>query len=318
MLKKLTFIWIILMPGLLQIISNPLADGQIIRIWPGTAPGSEGLALTEEVKERSKEPDKIKDRAVMKVLDPSMIVYLPEKPNGSAILVLPGGSYQRIVLDKEADELSPWLKSNGVAYFVLKYRLPVDGHKNKADAATIDAQRAMRVLRKNAAEWGIDPARIGIMGFSSGGHAASSLCVKFSRKLYIDVDDADKLSARPDFAILGYPVITMREPYLHRGSRLQLMGGKPSKKQIDAYSNELLVNKEVPQTFLMHAADDNSVSVQNSLLYYEALVKNGVSAELHIFAIGDHGYSIRFTKGKPVENWTLLCTEWLKSIKVIK
>ncbi len=297
---------------------SSLTDGEIIRIWPGVAPGSEGLSLEEEVIERSKEPAKIKDRFAWKILNSSLTVYLPKKPNGAAILIAPGGGYQRVVLDKEGDELAPWLKSMGVTFFVLRYRLPGEGHKQGADVPLQDAQRAMRLIRKNAAAWGLDPNRIGMMGFSAGGHVASSLAVKYNQSVYKPLDEVDQVNARPDFLILGYPVITMQDGYLHLGSRNQLLGMQPSKEQIDAYSNELLITKDTPPTFIMHATDDTSVPAENSIDFYLGLKKAKVPAELHLFKDGGHGYSIRFTIGKTCEQWPTLCGEWLKSIGVIK
>ncbi len=298
--------------------TGPLKDGQLIKIWPGVAPGSEGLTLQEEVVERSKEPAKLKDRYAAKILNPTLTVYLPEKPNGAAILIAPGGSYQRVVLDKEADELAPWLKPLGVTFFVLRYRLPGDGHKQGADVPLQDAQRAIRLIRKNAAVWGLDPNRIGMMGFSAGGHIASGLAVKYNQSVYKPLDEVDQVNARPDFLILGYPVITMQDGNLHPGSRNQLLGMQPSKEQIDAYSNELLITKDTPPVFIMHATEDTSVPVENSINFYLGLKKAKVPAELHLFKDGGHGYSIRFTVGKTCEQWPSLCGEWLKAIGIIK
>lgn len=299
-------------------LNQPLKDGQEIKLWPGAAPGSENLPFKEEIVERSKEPSKIKDRYAWKIIDPSLTVYLPEKPNGAGILVLPGGGYQRVVFDKEGDELAPWLKSLGVTFFVLRYRLPGEGHLAGADTPLQDAQRAIRLIRKNAPAWGLDPKRLGIMGFSAGGHLASGLGVKYNQEFYRPIDDIDAVNARPDFLILVYPVITMREPYVHLGSRTKLLGEQPTQEQIDAYSNELLITKDTPQTFIIHASDDPSVPVGNSILFYLNLRSAGVSAEMHLFQDGGHGHSIRYTYGKTCEQWPSLCGQWLKAIEVIK
>lgn len=299
-------------------LNQPLQDGQRIKLWPGAAPGSENLSIKEEVVERSKEPSKIKDRYVWKIIDPSLTVYLPEKPNGAGILVFPGGGYQRVVWDKEGEELAPWFKSLGITVFILRYRLPGEGHLSGADTPLQDAQRAIRLIRKNAPAWGLDPKRLGVMGFSAGGHVASGLGVKYNHVLYRPIDDIDAVNARPDFLILGYPVITMRDPYVHLGSRTQLLGKQPTPEQIDAYSNELLITKDTPQTFIMHASDDTSVPVENSINFYLALRRAGISVEMHLFKDGGHGYSIRSTYGKTCEQWPSLCGQWLKSIGIIK
>ena len=299
-------------------LNQPLKEGQAINLWPGVAPGSENLSLREEIVERSKEPSKIKDRFAWKIINPSLTVYLPEKPCGVGILVIPGGGYQRVVLDKEGDELAPWLKSLGVTFFVLRYRLPGEGHLPGADTPLQDAQRAIRLIRKNAPAWGLDPNRIGVMGFSAGGHVASGLAVKYHQELYRPIDDADTVNSRPDFLILGYPVVTMGSQYVHIGSRTQLLGRQPSQEQIDAYSNELLINNDTPQTFIMHASDDPSVPVENSIKFYLGLKRAKVSVEMHLFKDGGHGYSIRSTYGKTCEQWPLLCGQWLKSTGIIK
>lgn len=314
----LTLETILVVPVTATDLNQPLKDGQVIKIWPGAAPGSENLSLKEEVVERSKEPSKSKDRYACKIIDPSLTVYLPEKPNGAGILIFPGGGYQRVVLDKEADELAPWLKSLGVTFFVLRYRLPGEGHLSGADTPLQDAQRAIRLIRKNAPAWGLDPKRLGVMGFSAGGHVASGLGVKYDRQLYRSIDDIDAVNARPDFLILGYPVVTMRDQYVHMGSRTQLLGRQPTPEQIDAYSNELLITKDTPQTFIMHASDDSSVPVENSINFYLGLRRARVPVEMHLFKDGGHGYSIRFTYGKTCEQWTSLCGQWLKSIGIIK
>ncbi len=296
----------------------PLRDGQTINLWSDTAPGSEGLSLSEEIIERSNNPAEGNDRFVWKITNPSLTVHLSAKPNGAGIIAAPGGGYQRVVVDKEGDELAPWLNSLGITLFVLRYRLPGEGHRPGADAPLQDAQRALRLIRKNAPAWGIDPNRIGVMGFSAGGHVASSLAVKYNQMIYQPIDDIDEVNAKPDFLILGYPVVTMKDEYVHLGSRTQLLGVQPAKEQIDAYSNELHVTKDTPQTFIMHAGDDRSVPIENSINFYLGLKKARVSAEMHLFKDGGHGYSIRFTHGKTCEQWPLLCGQWLKAIGIIK
>ena len=297
--------------------NEPLQDGQTINIWPEVAPGSEGLTLNEEVVERSTGSAKLKDRCAWKILNPTLTVYLPQKPNGAGVLIAPGGGYQRVVLDKEGEEPALWLNSLGITCFVLRYRLPGEGHQQGPDVPLQDAQRAIRLVRKNASNWGLNPDRLGIMGFSAGGHVASSLAVKYQQQVYQPIDGIDEVNARPSFLILGYPVITMQDGYVHMGSRNQLLGGQPTREQMDAFSNELYVTKDTPQTFIMHATDDTSVPVQNSINFYLALKKAEIPVELHLFKDGGHGYSIRLTHGKTCQLWPELCTEWLKSIGII-
>lgn len=297
---------------------RPLLDGQTFNIWPGCAPGSEGLTLKEEIVQRSTEPTKVNNRFAWKILNPTLTVYLPKKSNGAGILIAPGGGYQRVVLDKEGEEIAFWLTSLGITCFILRYRLPGEGHQQGSDVPLQDAQRAMRIIRKKTSTWGLDPNRLGIMGFSAGGHVASSLGVKYHHQVYQSIDDIDEVNARPDFLILGYPVITMLDEFVHIGSRNQLLGKQPTKKRIAAYSNELYVTKATPQTFIMHAIDDPSVPVENSINFGLALKKARVPVEMHLFKDGGHGFSIRLTQGKTCRLWPELCAEWLKSIGIIK
>ena len=292
----------------------PLQDRQEITLWPKGPPGSAQFPMPQQVLERSKDPA-IKDRAVLAITTPDLLVYRPAKPNGTALLVTPGGAYQRVVIDKEADEIAPRFTDAGVTIFRLVYRLP--GKAQATDAPLMDAQRALRLIRANAAEWGLDPARIGILGFSAGGNLAAQLATGYERKVYEPVDAADQVSARPDFLALGYPVITMDERFTHAVSRQELIGDQPTPETVAAYSTERQVTAATPQTFLFHADDDADVPVVNSLLFYEALHKAGVPAEMHIFRQGGHGFSLRFAVGLPVAQWPDLMLTWMKSIKML-
>ena len=306
--------------GLIAAVAQAAAleNLQEMNIWPNkVGPGSEKLTLTQEVLERSKRAD-LKDRAVVKVTAPTLTVYRPEKPNGVGLLVTPGGSYQRVVLDKEGSDLAAPFNAAGVTLFVLTYRLPGDGHENGKDVPLADAQRALRLIRARAAEWGLRADRIGVMGFSAGGHVAASLATGFARKVYAKQDAADDLSARPDFAVLGYPVITMKEPAVHKGSRTQLIGTNPPAELIEAYSMEAQVSKDTPPTFLLHADDDTSVVPENSILFYQGLKKAGVSASLHIFPSGKHGFGIRGADGLPAAVWPALTLDWLQARGLLK
>ena len=294
-----------------------LNTGDTFKLWENIAPGSEKVEITEEVLERSKVPE-VRDRAAINIKIPTITAYVPEKPNGVGILVIPGGGYERVVLDKEADELSSWLNGEGITYFVLKYRLPKNNHKNKEIVPLQDAQRAMRIIRNHSKEWGIDNKKIGVMGFSAGGHVASTLANKYEEEVYKKLDAIDEISARPDFQILGYPVITMTDPYAHKGSRKYLLEENPDLNLIEKFSMEKNVHKNTPIAFIMHATDDKSVPVENSLKYYTSLKDYKIPVELHLYQDGGHGYSIRGTIGKSVANWTSVVTNWLKANKIIE
>jgi acetyl esterase/lipase len=284
-----------------------------LALWPGTAPGSEHVTARPEVIERSKDPA-VKDRAVLGIVRPTLEIWQPEKPNGTAVIVLPGGAYQRVVVDKEGLEMGERLSRDGFTVFVLTYRLPGGGHAQASDVALQDAQRAVRLVRKNAAKWGLQAERIGVMGFSAGGHVAASLGTKYDRKIYDPIDDADTLSARPDFLALIYPVISMETGVTHDVSRQELIGAAPSAATIDAYSLDKQVRPDMPATFLLHADDDSAVNPENSIRFYRALRANKVPAELHIFRKGEHGFGLRFTKGLPVAVWPELYVSWVRNL----
>lgn len=285
-------------------------------IWPGTAPGSENATAKPEVIERSKDPA-IKDRAVVGVIRPTLEIWKPERPNGTAVIVLPGGAYQRVVVDKEGMEMGQRLTQDGITVFVLTYRLPGGGHANASDVALQDAQRAVRLVRKNAAAWGLNPDRVGVMGFSAGGHAAASLGTKFDRKVYDPLDEADRLSARPDFLALIYPVISMETGVTHEVSRKELIGAEPSPAAIEAYSLDRQVRPDMPPVFLLHADNDSAVVPENSIRFYQALRANKIPTELHIFRKGEHGFAMRFTKGLPVAVWPDLYVAWVQNLGMI-
>ncbi len=206
--------------------------------------------------------------------NPVIKVFLPEKPNGKAIIACPGGGYRRLSMEKEGTYFAPWLNEQGIALIVLKYRMPKGNH----EIPLSDAKQAIRMVRQNAEKWNIAPDKVGVMGFSAGGHLASTLATHF---------DAE---TRPDFQILFYPVITMDSTYTHKGSRENLLGGNPSEELVQLYSNESQVTPETPKAIILLSDDDKTVSSPNSVNYYLALKKNGVSSELHIYPTGRHGW----------------------------
>jgi acetyl esterase/lipase len=286
-----------------------------MNLWPGTAPGTEHLDLKETITERSSDPE-FRDRIITGISRPSLKIFHPEKKCGSAVLIVPGGAYARVAIDKESADIARWLGTFGVTGCVLKYRLPTEGHVNGKDVPLQDAQRAIRLIRKNAESWGIDPSKVGAMGFSSGGHVVSRLGTMYNRKSYEPIDGADALDTRPDFMALIYPVISLDPEIGHMGSRTALLGQNSSKEERDELSAERHVSKETPPSFICHANDDPSVMPENSISFYQSLRKAGVSAELHIFSKGKHGFGIRMTKGLPVSQWTKLCENWMHSLGI--
>lgn len=297
-------------------IAAPLHTRDVINLWPGSAPGSETANISLTITERSKIPY-WPDRAATGIKTPTLTAFVPDRPNGVAVIVAPGGAYSRIAIDKESYEMARWLNPHGITVLLLQYRLPGEGHQNGADVPLEDAQRAMRVVRSHAAEWGLDPHRIGFMGCSAGGHMGASLGAEFDRKVYTPVDGADSVSARPDFLMLLYPVVSMDARITHMESRTNLLGKNPTTEQIQAYTPSLHVTKSNPPTFIALADDDPAVNPENGLSYYVALHRAGVPAELHIFRQGGHGFGIRDTRQLPVSAWPAFAMEWMKTVGIL-
>jgi acetyl esterase/lipase len=282
-------------------LDNLIFESEIL-LWPGTAPGSEQLELIQRVVDRSTDPS-IKDRALIGVSAPSIIPFFPEdgKGNGSAVLIAPGGAYERIAFDKEGYDVAKWFNSVGVTAFVLKYRLPGEGHENGYSVPLQDAQRAIRLIKSNAFRWNLKPNKIGFIGFSAGGHLASTLGTRYAEQVYPPVDEADQLDARPGFIILGYPVINLGE-----------REARPNFEPLRKYPGDQCVDSNTPPAFIFHAHDDAGVSTEHSIKFYLALKKANVEADLHIFTAGGHGFGIRGANG-PIALWTKLCQEWLSA-----
>lgn len=288
-------------------ITNQLnAQSKIIPLWN---------KIPDEIKATDyKENESIKDGKVQStslVSIPTLSVFLPAKPkpNQAAVIIFPGGGYQHLAIDKEGTKVAEWFNSLGIAAFVVKYRLPSDKiMKNKNIGPLQDAQEAVRYVRQNAAKYNIDAAKIGILGFSAGGHLASTLATHYDEKTY---ETTSKVSPRPDFSLLIYPVISMQNDITHKGSQISLLGNNPSQELLDSFSNEKKVNTQTPPTFLVHATDDTTVLPENSINYYLALKNNGVPAELHIYEKGGHGFGLGVKDTSKF--WTRDCEEWLKS-----
>jgi len=287
---------------------------EIVPLWPGVPPGGEGLSLPPyRVSLRTPPVLPLADRSLDEVGRPQLDVFRAEKPNGAALVIAPGGGYAVEVFDLEGMDIARHFNALGVTCFMLRYRLPGEGWKNRSDVPLQDAQRAMRLVRANAAHYGLDPARIGFMGFSAGGHLAASIATRFGASVYAPVDAADSVSARPDFSVPMYPVITMGEG-CHAGSRDHLLGANAPADMIDAYSCERHVPADAPPTFLALAADDTVVPpLQNAGAYFVALEAAHVPAEIHVFESGGHGFGIARAVGKPCAAWTDLLATWARS-----
>lgn len=284
---------------------------EIVPLWLGTPPGGEGVNLAAKIVERRTDTNAYHDRFVTDVGKPLLTVYRPEKPDGSAVLMAPGGGYIRIVIDKEGVEVARRFNASGVTVFMLRYRLPAEGWADAKDVPLQDAQRAMRVIRAGAQGFGIDPARLGVMGFSAGGHVAASLATRPYETVYKPIGEIDSLDAKPTFAALMYPVITMSAEGAHPGSRLKLLGANPPDALVAATSCEKLVTRQTPPSFICFAADDDVVPpMENGMAMFEALRRVKVPAELHVFEEGGHGFGLRLAKGKPASAWPDLFLHW--------
>ncbi|MFL6735001.1 MAG: alpha/beta hydrolase [Sphingomicrobium sp.] len=282
---------------------------ETIDLWPGSPPGSPSRLPTESVKERSTDPA-FNDRFVLGINRPRMAVFRPQKPNGAAVLITPGGGYSWVVIDKEGYELARWLAARGATAFVLFYRLPHEGWLHGADAPLADAQRAVRLIRARSAGFGVDPKRVCAIGFSAGGHLCGSLLTRFDATVYAPVDSADRQSARPDVAAPIYPVISMTLPTAHAGSRNNLIGPSASPELEAAYDPSRNVPVNAPPAFLLHAEDDPAVPVANTLAMRDALRARGIKVETHLYPDGGHGFGLRLSKGKSVEGWQDLFFHW--------
>lgn len=249
------------------------------------------------------------DMHISKVSVPMLIPFYPEKvkANGSAVIICPGGAYAILAIGHEGYAVAKEFNKIGITAFVLKYRLPSDEIMvDKTIGPLQDAQTAIMLVRKNAEKWGINPQKIGILGFSAGGHLASTAGTHFDKP----VIDNQGISVRPDFMVLAYPVITFGEKG-HRGSAENLLGKNPTQDQVILYSNELMVTPQTPPTFLIQAGDDGAVPVENSIMFYEALKKNKVATEMHLFQAGGHGFGLINPKSK--ELWFDWCAAWLSN-----
>lgn len=283
---------------------------QVIDLYEGVIPNSKPSA-NEEYTDTAKEGFLI----VHKISRPNITVFLPPryKATGAAVIICPGGGYWVAAIGHEGYDVARKFNEMGVAAFVLKYRIPNDATMiNREIGPLQDAQRAIQLIRASHKKWGIKKDRIGIMGFSAGGHLASTAGTHFGKPY---IPNRKRISLRPDFMILVYPVISFRDSIGHMGSREQLIGKNPLSEKINGYSNELQVNSNTPPAFLVHAKDD-FVKVENSLLFAEALQKNNIPCEIYLYENGGHGYGM-YNPGSPVR-WMDLVNEWMKKMGFIK
>ena len=284
---------------------------ETIDLWPGGAPGMPARALVETVDERSTDR-LVTDRAVYGITRPRIAVFRPDRPNGAAVLLTPGGGYRWVVVDKEGYEMARWLAARGFTAFVLFYRLPGEGWEAGPDVALSDAQRAMRLIRHRSREYAIEPERVAVMGFSAGGHVCADLATRFAAPTYSAVDDADALSARPQCAAPIYPVVSMDRTIAHAGSRSLLIGDDADEARERAHSPDRNVPADAPPFFLLHAEDDDAVPVENTIRLRAALKARGIPVETHLFQHGGHGFGLRKAVGKPVEAWPELWRAWAR------
>jgi len=286
--------------------------GETLLLWPAGAPGADRVRVRETLTERA--PDgPLRDRIVEHVTQPRLTLFhATGTPNGITLLIVPGGGYVRVVIDKEGFETAEWFAQRGFECAVLRYRLPADGWAAGADAPVHDAMRALRLLRLLRGQKAAAGARFGVVGFSAGGHLVARLITE-PTLTYPRQDTADDRSARPDFAVLMYPVILTTGDKAHAGSAQQLLAAGVRADELHRYSPQLHVNVRVPPTMLVHAADDESVPVENSLVMYSALRAAGARSELHVFDRGGHGFGMRGVKGIDAAAWPQLVENWAHS-----
>ncbi len=271
------------------------ADPKVELLWPDGAPGAVGTEAADK---------------------PSLTVYLPptDKATGTAVVVCPGGGYAVLAVDHEGKQIAEWLNDRGVAAFVFRYRI---APRYRHPAPLQDAQRAIRTVRTRAKEWGVDPSRIGIWGFSAGGHLASTAGTHFDAGNSEAKDPVERASSRPDFMILAYPVITFEPPHGHGGSRNNLLGKEPDPKLVESLCNHKQVTAQTPPTFLFHTNEDAGVVPENSILFYLALRQAKVPAELHIYEKGKHGVGLA-VKDPVLSSWGDRLADWMKGRGLLK
>jgi acetyl esterase/lipase len=289
-------LWILVVAALAGATAGEaVTPGDAIPLWPGEPPYAAGSGEGHI---------------------PNITPHFPpaDRNSGTAVVVCPGGGYHGLALDHEGDQVARWLVGEGISAFILRYRHAPD---YQHPVPLTDAQRAIRLVRSHAAEWGIDPARIGILGFSAGGHLTASAGVHFTPGDEQSPDAVERLSSRPDFLVLVYPVISMDGPYTHRGSRTNLLGADPDPALVQKMSLDQQVTADTPPTFLVHTSGDTGVPAENSVLFYLGLRKAGVPAEMHVYEKGEHGFGLA-PKDPILSTWPKHCIDWLRGRGLLK
>ncbi|WP_053990543.1 alpha/beta hydrolase [Mangrovimonas sp. TPBH4] len=298
------FKWLVF-GAMLLAVQFKMVSQEEIDLYPNGVPN----AIEDKGYQEEAEVNEGKAIRVYKVSKPTLAVFKPEKSNGTAVIICPGGGYGYLAIDKEGVQPAKWLNELGIMAFVLKYRLPYDGiMTDKSFGPLQDVQQAIRYVRTHADEFHLDATKIGIMGFSAGGHLAATASTLYDEVVY----EEGSVSLRPDFSILVYPVISMEDVVTHQGSKTNLLDENPGKEEVEKFSSEEQIDAETPPAFLVHATDDGAVPVENSLRYYKGLVENGVSSELHVYNQGGHGFGL---KGRGSSTaWTKTLENWLKDL----
>lgn len=289
-------------------IAAPFNASSEILLWGAAVPpGSEAVTAKEQITNRSSDPER-PDRTLSGIARPSLTAFLPAKPNGIALIVAPGGGYTKLAFDKEGTEVARWLTAKGFSVFVLKYRLPDEGHRAGRLVPLQDGQRAVRLLRSQAEKWHIDPKRIGVMGFSAGGHLAAATGLDFAREAYSPVDAIDTVSARPDFLALIYAAAGFR-------ARPPEASERPESSQAYSASGTLdRVSKSAPPAFILIADDDNRVPPESNVALWQALHQAGVATELHVALRGGHGFALQESASESVRGWPASFETWIRAI----
>ncbi|MBI5727863.1 MAG: alpha/beta hydrolase [Ignavibacteriales bacterium] len=286
-----------------------LSQSEQFYLWKDTIPGAIQISGAHEDTLYLENGIRIKN-----VVSPTLTGCFPDiaQATGAAVVICPGGGYERLAIEHEGYDVGKWFARHGIAAFVLKYRLPSDSlMENKSIGPLMDVQEAIRIVRRNATNWLLNPNKVGVMGFSAGGHLAASASTLYADSVYAN----DGSSARPDFSVLIYPVISMNDSITHKKSKQNLLGAAPSPEVIAHYSVELQVTKNTPPAFLIHSSDDKSVPFDNSTRYYNALNKLGIDAEIHIYKTGGHGYGL-IGRGGEESKWTEDLEKWLIARKI--
>ena len=281
---------------------SPLCDAkEVVELYPSAQLPHDAASQVEQCDEGG---------FIGNVHVPTLSIYLPATgANGCGVVVCPGGGYGGLACAHEGRDIARWFNDNGIAAFILKYRLPTVGHRHPAPLQ--DAQQALRIVRSNAARWGVDPHRVGIMGFSAGGHLAGSAMTHLEPAGPVPVGQLGQQSIRPDFGILIYPVVSTTEPFSHFGSRDNLLGQNPPAGVSLSLSNEFQVTPDTPPAFFAHSLDDTCVPVENTFAFAKAMHRAGVKAEVHLFPEGGHGYGMG-AAGTMQARWPAMCIQWLR------